>query len=89
MEKPVNPAGSSGYILGEHPTPASLTEEGLEAAALRVPAKRVDGMLPELAAGFDKAADSVIAEITGAKVPEGTSTELSDEELEAATAPKA
>lgn len=79
MEKPVNPAGSSGYILGEHPVPAALTEEGLEAAALRVPS-------PD---ALDKAADSVIADITGAKVPEGTSPELTDEELEAATAPKA
>lgn len=78
MEKPVNPAGSVGYIVN-HETPAELTQEGLEAAAERVPAP----------ADLDKAADSVIADITGAKVPEGTSPELSDEELEAATKPQA
>jgi hypothetical protein len=90
---PTNPHRGSGYLLAkaavamvaatspppaDHPVPPELTEEGLLAAAMRVPSD----------AELNKAADSVIAEITGANVPSGTPAELTDEELEAATAPK-
>lgn len=82
--KPVNPAGSVGMrVISHHPVPFEYTEEGLEAAAMRVPAP-----VAPTPAALNKAADSVIAEITGANVPSGTAGELSDEELEAATAPK-
>lgn len=54
-ERPVDPAGSVGIITTPHETPPELTQEGLEAAALRVPAD----------SELDKAADSVIKEVTG------------------------
>lgn len=62
--KPVNPHGSRGLrvAVSEHPIPYEYTEEGIAAAAMRVPTDA------ELA----KAADSVIAEITGGNVPSGT-----------------
>lgn len=67
---PVNPAGSSGYIVRpeEFPLPEHLTPEALEAAALRVPADP---------AALDAAADAIIREINGdaekaAGVPSGT-----------------
>lgn len=72
--KPVNPKGSAGYRVGLHPTPYEYTEEGIAALAARVPAD----------AELNKAADSVIAEITGANVPEGTDEhEQSDAALDA------
>ncbi len=83
MEKPVNPHGSRGpRVVSHFETPFEHTEEGLEAAALRVPAET--GVHFTAHNELDKAADSVIAEITGAKAPE-----LTEAELEAATAPKA
>lgn len=63
-EKPVDPAGSVGIITTPHEVPAELTQEGLEAAALRVPAD----------ADLDKAADSVIADITGGAKPDDEET---------------
>lgn len=78
--KTMNPADSVGIRMTQHAVPFEHTEEGLEAAAMRVPA-------PADPAALDNAADKVIAEITGANVPSGTAADLSDEELEAATAP--
>lgn len=53
--------GSRGVrVVGiEHPVPYEFTEEGLEAAAMRVPSGTSDP------AKLDAAADGVIAEITG------------------------
>jgi hypothetical protein len=85
--KIVNPHGSRGLrvAVAEYPVPYEHTEEGREALAMRVPTDaEIEAHLHEIE--LDAAADSVIGEITGGTVPSGTMT---DEELEAATAPQA
>jgi hypothetical protein len=87
--KIVNPHGSRGLrvAVAEYPVPYEHTEEGREALAARAPDPVTLAQLNATTqAALDKAADSIIAEITGGTVPSGTMT---DEELEAATAPQA
>lgn len=78
----INPHGSRGLKFGEHPIPYEHTEEGIAALAARVPADAellaaklraatdadLESYDPSKPNTFDKAADSVIAEI----VPSGT-----------------
>jgi hypothetical protein len=70
--KPINPHGSRGARVVSHfETPFEHTEEGIAAAAMRVPADKPDEKK------LDAAADKLIREINGdaekaAGVPSGT-----------------
>lgn len=62
MENTANPAGSRGLKVSAEPVPTAVeTLEHLE--------QTLDNLDPVV---VDKAADAVIAEITGGNVPEGT-----------------
>lgn len=72
--KPINPHGSRGArVISHFETPFEHTEEGLAAAAMRVPADKPDEKK------LDAAADKLINEITGGSVPSGTDDEAGDD----------